>query len=338
MKVTSQLYGQFLLNTQTNYTGTYLADHVEELDHNSIYRYLKNEKLTPRLIWENVRDNIVFSPNGRIIFDDVVLPKKYSYKIDGAQHQYAGCEKGTVKGIGIVNCLYYNPELDQYWVIDYRLYDKTRDGKTKLDHMEDMLDIADFREISYSIVLMDTWYATSDMMMSIHKRGKTFFCPIKSNRKVDDKLQFDEGKFQHQSANTLEWTQEELVHGKTISLKGLNLTLKLFQIVLATGKTELIVTNDLTQNSTDDCQKETAIRWKIEQFHREEKQVTGIGKCECRINRSQRNHISIAMLVWVRLKEIASRLKTTIYQVKERLLQNYMIQQMKNPSHHFFLL
>ncbi len=237
-----------------------------------------------------------------------------------------------------MNCLYYNPELDQYWVIDYRLYDKTRDGKTKLDHMEDMLNMVDYRDISYTTVLMDTWYATSEMMMLIHKKEKTFFCPIKSNRKTDDKLQFDEGKFQHQAAHSLQWTQEELVHGKTVNLKGLDLTLKLFQIVLATGKTELIVTNDLTQNSTDDCQKETAIRWKIEQFHREEKQVTGIGKCECRINRSQRNHISIAMLVWVRLKEIASRLKITIYQVKERLLQNYMIQQMKNPTHLFFLL
>ncbi len=84
MKVTSQLYGQFLLNTQTNYTGTYLSEHVNGLDHNSIYRYLKNEKLGPRLIWENVKGHIVFSKNGRIIFDDIVLPKKYSYKIDGA--------------------------------------------------------------------------------------------------------------------------------------------------------------------------------------------------------------------------------------------------------------
>ena len=61
MKVTSQLYGQFLLNTQINYTGTYLADHIDGLNHNSIYRYLRNNKLSPKVIWENVKNDIIFS-------------------------------------------------------------------------------------------------------------------------------------------------------------------------------------------------------------------------------------------------------------------------------------
>ena len=108
--------------------------------------------------------------------------------------------------------------------------------------------------------------------------------------------------------------------------------MKLFQIVLNSKKTDLIVTNDLSQDSTDDCQKEVANRWRIEEFHREEKQLTGIGKCECRLNRSQRNHICIAMLVWVRLKNIARKMGITIYQVKKRLLDDYMVEQMRNPS------
>jgi len=35
---------------------TNLAEHFENLDHNSVYRYLKTEKLTPRLLWEKVKD------------------------------------------------------------------------------------------------------------------------------------------------------------------------------------------------------------------------------------------------------------------------------------------
>ena len=73
-------------------------------------------------------------------------------------------------------------------------------------------------------------------------------------------------------------------------------------------------------------------RWKIEEFYREEKQLTGIGKCECRLNRSQRNHIYVAMLVWVRLKNLSRKMGITIYQVKKRLLDDYMVEQMRNPS------
>ena len=42
-----------------------------------------------------------------------------------------------------------------------------------------------FQSIAY--VLMDTWYATTDMMMLIDKAyNKTYYCLIKTNRLVDD--------------------------------------------------------------------------------------------------------------------------------------------------------
>ena len=36
MKVTAQLYGQFLVSSQVNYTGTYLADHLDGLTHDNV--------------------------------------------------------------------------------------------------------------------------------------------------------------------------------------------------------------------------------------------------------------------------------------------------------------
>ena len=115
---------------------------------------------------------------------------------------------------------------------------------------------------------MDTWYATAEMMMLIHKMGKIFYCPIKKNRNVDDEIDINisKEKFKHKSAQSLSWTEEDLQNGKFVNLKGLNLTLKLFQIVLNSKKTDLILTNDLSQDSTDECQKELANRWKIEEF------------------------------------------------------------------------
>ena len=43
---------------------------------------------------------------------------------------------------------------------------------------------------------------------------------------------------------------------------------------------EYIVTNDLTQSSKDDVEFESQTRWKIEEFYREVKQLTGNGRVE----------------------------------------------------------
>ena len=42
----------------------------------------------------------------------------------------------------------------------------------------------------------------------------------------------------------------------------------------------------------DVAQQVCKIRWKIEEFHREIKQLTGIESCQCRKARLQRNHIA----------------------------------------------
>ncbi len=70
----------------------------------------------------------------------------------------------------------------------------------------------------------------------------------------------------------------------------------------------------------------------VEQFHREVKQLTGIDKCQCRKQRIQRNHIACAIHVWVNLKKIAYQTAQTAYQIKKKLLKNYLINELKNPS------
>lgn len=165
MKVTAINYGQFLLNSHRNFTGTYMADTADDLEHDSVYRYLKSDKLTPLMVWEKSQQTIEYSDTGHLIFDDTVADKNHSEKISSARSQFSGNAKHVVTGIGIVNCLYYNPELDQFWVIDYRIFDPDSDGKSKLDHVEDMLKSAIKRKLPFTTVLMDTWYATKKLMV-----------------------------------------------------------------------------------------------------------------------------------------------------------------------------
>ena len=52
--VTRLDYCQYLLVSQINYTLTNFADHCEEFSHDAINRYLRGERITSRLVWENV--------------------------------------------------------------------------------------------------------------------------------------------------------------------------------------------------------------------------------------------------------------------------------------------
>jgi hypothetical protein len=331
MRFTKLNYCQYLLSSQINYTLTHLADHLGSLSHDQINRYLRREKLTPRLLWENVKPLIQIHENAYVIFDDTVLDKRYAEDIELTRRQYSGNEHRVLRGIGLVSCVYVNPETGQFWVIDYRIYDPDGDGKSKLDHVTEMLqNLMYYKLLPFRTVLMDSWYATKDLMQYIDKLGKYYYCPLKKNRLVDD----TGGREKYKQIESLNWSKAELEQGKIIKIKAFPQAkkVKLFRVAVSTDRTEYIATNDLTQDSTDAVQKVCDIRWKIEEFHREIKQLTGVESCQCRKARIQRNHINCAMLVWLRLKQLAYSTGQTVYQLKQGLLSNYLIQQLKCPT------
>jgi hypothetical protein len=127
------------LSSQNNYTLTNFAESLKKISHDQINRYLKTAKITPSTLWSNVKNDIQVDEEGYLVFDDTVLDKKYSQKIELVRKQYSGNAHGVVRGIGVVNCVYVNSKTHQFWVIDYRIYAPESDGKTKLDHVEDIL-------------------------------------------------------------------------------------------------------------------------------------------------------------------------------------------------------
>jgi hypothetical protein len=330
-KVTRLDYCQFLLVSQTNYTITYFAEHSPGFSHDAVKRYLEKEKMTARLVWENVKGQVVRSEQGYVAFDDTVLDHNSSFKIELVRRQYSGNAHDVIKGIGVVTCVYINPELNQFWIIDYRIYDPDRDGKTKLDHVREMLNnaVAD-KGLPFRGVLMDTWYAERKLMLHIDRLHKVYYCPLKDNRQVDE----SGGERGYQRVDSLQWTDHEVQHGKTLHIKDFpkDHQVKVFRLVLSTKRTDYVATNDKAQDSTQDTQDVCALRWKIEQFHRETKQTTGIEGCQCRLARIQRNHIACAILVWVRLKQVAHETASTLYQLKQGLLDDYIRSQLRSPT------
>lgn len=329
--VTRLDYCQYLLGSQINYTLTNFAEHSEQFSHDAINRYLANDCIEPRLLWEQVRAQLVITKDAYVVFDDTVLDKNHSFNIDLVRRQYSGNAHGLIKGIGVVTCVYVNAQTNQFWVIDYRIYDPDGDGKTKLDHLQEMLtNLIEHKELAFRTVLMDTWYASKDVMLLIEEMEKIYYCPLKDNRQVDDSL----GSHPYHRVDALLWSESEQEGGKLIKIKGFpkEHKVKCFRVVLSTKRTDYVVTNDVAQGSTTAAQEACGWRWKIEQFHRETKQVTGIEGCQCRKARIVRNHIGCAMLVWVRLKQVAEETKQTIYQVKFGLLSDYLRQHLKSPA------
>ena len=324
-------YCQSLLSSQINYTLTNFAEHSAHFSHDAINRYWADDQITPRLVWENVQASVVQVDDGYLVFDDTVLDKDFSQRIELVRRQYSGNAPGLIQGSGVVTWVYVNPVTEQFGIIDYRIYDPDGDGKSQLEHVRDRLANAVYhKQLRFRGVLMDTWYATQDLMLDVDQLHKVFYCPLKDNRQVDDSADQQPDP----RVDSLHWTADDLVHGKVIKVKGFpqDYQVKLFRVVLSTQRTDYVVTNDGAQDDPADTQQVCGWRWKIEPFHRETKHLTGLESCQCRKARIVRNHIGCAILVWVRLKQVAADTQRTIYQVKHELLSDYLRQQLKTPT------
>jgi hypothetical protein len=105
------------------------------------------------------------------LFDDVVLDKRHSREARLVRRQWSGNEKRVIYGIGVVTCVYINPETEQFWVIDFRVYDligisadtddPDGDEQSTIEHLLEMLgNVVSSKELSFTTVLMDCWYAS----------------------------------------------------------------------------------------------------------------------------------------------------------------------------------
>ena len=108
--------------------------------------------------------------------------------------------------------------------------------------------------------------------------------------------------------------------------------LKLFRVLVSTHRTDYLVTNEVEPRDTAAAEQESSVRWTIEPFHRELKQLTGVQACQCRLARSQRNHIALAVRAWTRLKQVAYQTHKTVYQLKQGFLDTYMRHELIKPA------
>jgi len=334
-------YCQYLLATFANYTGSYLADQLG-CCHDAVSDFLGRDRLTPRLLWDRVSEHLPSEQRlgGVLVLDDSVLDKRYARRIELARRQWSGNAKQVLNGIGLVNLLYVlpsdpteseseEPQAPVYLPVDYRLFDPDHDGFTKHDHARQMLEGAlHGRGFGPAWVTMDTWYAALKLLKWLDRQQQRFAVPVRCDRQVS----LRQGEYQR--VDSLSWTPQQLQQGQEIWLRGLG-RVRCFRLVVRKGDTEevdFIVTNDLEVLDIEVIRGVMQARWRIEQYHRELKQVSGIELCQARKGRSQRNHIWCAIRVWLALWQRAQQAGQSVYAVKQGLLDAYLRHQLQHPT------
>ena len=332
--ITKQQYVEYLICTIGNFTSTNLADHLEDVSHDTITDYLSSERLTARGLWELVAGLVQDSPEAFMILDDSVQDKRYSRFIELVKLQYSGAEHGLVRGIGVVNLVHSAGAEQDFYPIDYRIYAPDQDGKSKNDHFAEMIINAVFaKKIQAQRILFDTWYASAENLKLVHRLGLTFFTTLKSNRMVSLSK---EGGWMH--LDEIEWTLERLQNGVLVKLKEVPFKVRLFKVVATNGDVDWVITNCPDETlTTQAAQQANDVRWQVEELHRDLKQLTGTEKCQCRKGRSQRNHIACCYHAWLSLKVKAKTLGKTLYQTKDELLDDYLRAELVAPRIRAFM-
>ncbi len=267
----------------------------------------------PRDLWEIAKTYIVSSESSLLICDDTVLSKTRSKKIELVNYQYSGNAHDVIAGIGLINLLWHGLESESSVPIDYRVYDKDTDGKTKNTHFCDMLSLAKSRGLTPSAVVMDAWYSSLDNLKAIRSHGWIWVTTLRKNRIVNRNIPLE----------TLDIPEE----GLSVHLRGYG-WIFVFKFVAKNGRIDFVATN--MENPTREQVKQvTDARWSVEVYHREIKQTCGIERCQARTGRAQRNHIFLAIAAWFEQHKLRVTQKTTLYQQNWSVIKNAIQEKIK---------
>lgn len=312
-KCSEELYKAFLQATVVRYSGLALSEvSPVDLSHDSISRWLQEKHFRPNEIWSSAKGLIDPKEENLLIADDTILAKSHSKKIDLVNWQYSGNAHDVIPGIGLLNLLWYGLDSEQAIPVDYRIYDKETDGKTKNSHFCDMLSLAKSRGVKPSAVVFDAWYSSLKNLKAIRDHGWIWVTNLRKNRIVN----------RGENLGNLEIPDEGLI----VHLRGYG-WVTVFKFEAKNGRIDYITTN-MSNPTRDEVEGIMKARWSIEVYHRELKQTCGIERCQARTGRAQRNHICLAIKTWIDKHIRRIHEKITLYeqnwQVVKQAITNSM--------------
>lgn len=327
------IYSDYLISSFGQTTATGLSALTEgEISHDKITRFLNKKEFGSKELWELVKPTVrkLEKEEAVIIFDDTIEEKLYTDENEITAWYYDHSLKRNVKGVNLLNCLYYVDEVSI--PIGFEVVEKTKriidkksgkekrvSEKTKNEMMREMLLKCQKNQLKYSYVLADSWFSSNENMKLIHsKLEKHFIFPIKDNRLValskEDKLA---GRFISVESMNLEENSLSLVW-----LQGLDfaviLTKQIFTNKDDSKLVQYLISNDLTLSSSafSTIYKK---RWKVEEFHKSLKSNLGFSKSPTHTKTSQTNHFFASIFAFFKLELLNINAKLNHFSLKSKL-------------------
>lgn len=290
-KCSEQDYINFLVAAQGVFSAVEAArSHPEGAAtpaHDAYTRLLQRLPADSEGLWAEV-EACMDVKRGLLVIDDTTLDKPYASKMALVSRHWSGKHHEVVQGINLISLVWTDG--DGCLPCDYRLYNKEQDGLSKNDHFRDMLQHAQTRGFQPSVVAFDSWYSSLENLKLVREFGWEWLARLKSNRQVSLRAG------QQQAVSEVDIP----LSGLTVHLRGYGMV-KLFRTVDPDGNADYWATSrlDLTEPQRDAFASRA---WLIETYHRSLKQFTGIERGQFRLERSQRNHIGLALRAYVRLE------------------------------------
>jgi len=130
------LYTDYLLSSFGATTATGLARLVPEISHDQITRFLAQQPLTDKDLWQLIKQDVraIASPDAVLIIDDTVEEKPYTDESELVTWHYDHSQGRLVKGINLLSALYYSRDVSL--PVGFELIQKTlltTDPKTGKD-------------------------------------------------------------------------------------------------------------------------------------------------------------------------------------------------------------
>lgn len=320
-KVTDEDYINFIVATPRDVTATE-AERVqpESQDapsHDAFTRLLTRLEPDAETLWAEARAQIKLS-GGILVLDDSTLEKPYSPFNALVYRHWSGKQKEVVSGINLITLLWTDGV--RCVPVDYRVFDKDRDGKTKNDHFAEMLLTAHERGFAPELVCFDSWYSSIENLKLIRALDWHFLTRLKANRQI----RFREGKLQAVTDAGLCGGD-----GTVCWLKGFG-EIKVFRVRATDGTSEYWATS-LKPMTENERQTQALAAWRIEMYHRGLKQQCLIERAQCRRQRPVLNHIGLCIRAFVRLESHCHRTEISWIEAKTSIIREAVRAYLANP-------
>ncbi|MDD3052723.1 MAG: transposase [Candidatus Cloacimonetes bacterium] len=285
--------------------------------HDAFTRLLQRQPQNTEALWNEVK-SFINPKSGYLSIDDSTLDKHYSQNIELVTHHWSGNHHKVVQGINLITLLWTDGNLAI--PVDYRIYNRESDGKTKNDHFSDMMMIASKRGFNPDFVLFDSWYSTTNNLKTLRNLNWNFLTRLKSNRIVNP------DKSGNVSINSLE-----------IPLGGMIVHLKAYGFIRIFVKYKdhapQFWATDLLGMKPEERDKMNKVAWKIENYHRALKQFCGVDKCQARKEVSQRSHIQFSLRVYLRLEINRIKKGKSWFETKMGIHRDAVANYINNPKY-----